>query len=279
MLKLTGKVAVVAFGALVAALGLSLFLVPARIAPGGVSGISTVIHHLTGISVGVLIIIINIPIFILGFFSFGKNFTIWSVIGTLALAVLVSLFEWGKPITEDLVLASVFGGGMLGVGLGIVIRAGASTGGTDIVSRTIYKYYPAVSTGQFVMLVDVVVITFAGIVFQQWEIILYSGIALIVSSYMIDAVVEGIDFAKAAYIISEKKEEIAKYILDDMKRGVTELSGFSPYTDKERNMMFCIIKKHEINKLKTIIKEIDPNAFVILSDVREVLGEGFKGSS
>ena len=301
MLKNIAKIGIVALGALIIALGLNLFLVPTRIAPGGVSGISMMVYHLTGISVGISIFVLNIPIFILGFINFGKKFVIWSIIGTFFL----SFFSYALdllplvPVTGDLLLASVFGGGMFGLGIGMVMRAGATTGGTDIVAKAIYKHFPAVSIGQFVVIVDIVVITAAGLVFRQWEIMLYSGIALYISSITIDAVVDGLDFAKAAFIISDKNGEIGKYILEDMKRGVTGLSGFSLYKGERARMdnagsansndghhvdqrelyktvLLCIIKKYEINRLKTAIKAIDPHAFVVLSDVREVLGEGFK---
>ena len=249
---------------------------PVRLAPGGVSGISTVVYHLSGISVGILIFVINIPIFILGFVNFGKRFVAWSVVGTFALALFVFLTEWVSPVTEDLLLASVFGGALLGLGLGVVIRVGATTGGSDIVAKSVYKRFPAVSIGQFILIVDILVIAFAGIVFGQWEIILYSGIALYISSKVIDAVVEGLDFAKAAFIISDKSDEIGKYVLEQMGRGVTGLSGCSLYTGRDRMVLMCVIKKHEINRLKSAIREIDPKAFVVLSDAREVLGQGFK---
>ena len=279
MLKLFAKGLIVTIGSLIVAIGLNLFIVPARIAPGGVSGISTVIYHLSGISVGILIFALNIPIFILGFFNFGKKFVLWSIYGTFALsafAYALDFVPFFNPITEDLLLASVFGGAMFGLGIGIVIRAGASTGGTDIVAKAIFNKFPAISMGQFILAVDVVVVAFAGLVFGEWEIILYSGIALYVSSIVIDAVVEGLDFAKMAYIISERNEEIGKFVLEDMKRGVTKLSGSSLYTGETRPMLMCVIKKHEINKLKNAVKSIDSRAFVVLSDVREVLGEGFK---
>jgi len=276
LLKLIAKILIVAIGALVGALALNLFLVPVRLAPGGVSGISTVVYHLSGISVGILIFVINIPIFILGFVNFGKRFVAWSVVGTFALALFVFLTEWVSPVTEDLLLASVFGGALLGLGLGVVIRVGATTGGSDIVAKSVYKRFPAVSIGQFILIVDILVIAFAGIVFGQWEIILYSGIALYISSKVIDAVVEGLDFAKAAFIISDKSDEIGKYVLEQMGRGVTGLSGCSLYTGRDRMVLMCVIKKHEINRLKSAIREIDPKAFVVLSDAREVLGQGFK---
>jgi len=302
MLKLVMKAIIVAIGALIIAIGLNLFIVPARIAPGGISGISTVVYHLTGISVGILIFALNIPIFILGFINFGKKFVLWSIFGTFALSVfayVLDVLPFFEAITDDLLLASVFGGAMFGLGIGIVIRAGATTGGTDIVAKAIYNKFPAISMGQFILIVDVVVVAFAGLVFGEWEIILYSGIALYVSSIVIDAVVEGLDFAKMAYIISEENEKIADYILNEMKRGVTGLPGFSLYNankarmgiagsaspndghhsdqrELNKTMLMCVIKKHEINKLKNAVKIIDPGAFVVLSDVREVLGNGFK---
>jgi len=276
ILKKFLKLATVAFGAVLMAFALNLFLVPAHIAPGGVSGLSTVIYHKTGIPVGILIFTLNIPIFILGWKNFGWKFTAWSVYGTFVLSASSYFFQWITPVTQDMILSSVFGGGVLGLGLGIVLRTGASTGGSDIVSKVIYKHFPAVSIGQVIMFVDALVITFAGIMFDSWEVVLYSGVSLFTSSYMVDAVVEGLDFAKTAFIISDKTAEISEFILHNMKRGVTALAGTSPYSGSDKTVLMCVIKKMEINRLKLAVKDIDPNAFMILDDVREVLGRGFK---
>ena len=263
-------------GSIIMALGLDLFLVPSQIAPGGISGLSTVLHYLTGVPVGVLIFIINIPIFVFGAKNFSRSYVIHSFLGMILLSVFTSFFESFKPITSDIILSSVFGGAFVGAGAGIVFRFGATTGGTDIVVMLLKKRFKGFSTGNFVALVDAVIVLIAGLVFKTWETVLYSTLSLLVSSYMVDTIVEGVDYAKAVFIVSELPDEIAKSISDRLSRGTTCFMGYSPYTHNEKNTLLCVVRRFEISKLKNIIYETDKNAFVIVTDTKEVLGNGFK---
>ena len=269
------KYLVIVLGSAVMGMGLGLFLIPAQIAPGGISGLSTVLHYLTGFPAGVIMLIINIPIFIVGALNFSKKYIFISFFGMLMLSVFIELFSMFMPVTNDVILASVFGGAFSGIGIGLVFRYGATTGGTDIIVMLLKKRFKNMSTGNFVILVDAIIVIFAGIVFKKWETVLYSTLAMIVASYMIDTIVEGIDYAKAVFVISDHSENIAESISNKLFRGTTCLMGFSPYTMNEKNVLLCVVKRYEIAKLKKIIYETDKNAFVIISDAKEVFGRGF----
>ena len=269
------KYLVIVLGSAVMGMGLGLFLIPAQIAPGGISGLSTVLHYLTGFPAGVIMLIINIPIFIVGALNFSKKYIFISFFGMLMLSVFIELFSIFMPVTNDVILASVFGGAFSGIGIGLVFRYGATTGGTDIIVMLLKKRFKNMSTGNFVILVDAIIVIFAGIVFKKWETVLYSTLAMIVASYMIDTIVEGIDYAKAVFVISDHSENIAESISSKLFRGTTCLMGFSPYTMNEKNVLLCVVKRYEIAKLKKIIYETDKNAFVIISDAKEVFGRGF----
>ena len=269
------KYLVIVLGSAVMGMGLGLFLIPAQIAPGGISGLSTVLHYLTGFPTGVIMLIINIPIFIVGALNFSKKYIFISFFGMLMLSVFIELFSMFMPVTNDVILAPVFGGAFSGIGIGLVFRYGATTGGTDIIVMLLKKRFKNMSTGNFVILVDAIIVIFAGIVFKKWETVLYSTLAMIVASYMIDTIVEGIDYAKAVFVISDHSENIAESISNKLFRGTTCLMGFSPYTMNEKNVLLCVVKRYEIAKLKKIIYETDKNAFVIISDAKEVFGRGF----
>lgn len=262
-------------GSAVMGMGLGLFLIPMQIAPGGISGLSTVLHYLFKVPTGLVVLIINIPIFIVGALNFSKKYIAVSFLGMFTLSAFIEVFSAMKPITGDVILASVFGGAFTGLGAGLVFRFGATTGGTDIIVMLLKKRFKGMSTGKFVILVDAVIVIFAGIVFRKWETVLYSTLAMIVSSYMIDTIVEGIDYAKAVYVISDKAELIAEEISNLLSRGTTCLPGFSPYTGNEKNVLLCAVKRQEISRLKKIIYGADESAFVIISEAKEVLGKGF----
>ena len=269
------KYLAITLGSGIMGLGLGLFLIPAQIAPGGISGLSTVIHYLIGLPVGLIMLIINIPIFILGALNFSKKYIFVSFYGMLTLSVFIEIFSAIKPITNDVILASVFGGAFSGIGIGLVFRYGATTGGTDIIVMLLKKRFKNMSTGKFVVLVDAIIVVFAGIVFKKWETVLYSTIAMIASSYMIDTIVEGIDYAKAVFVISDKPDSIAGEVSKLLSRGATCLTGFSPYTGNDKNVLLCVVRRYEIARLKKIIYEADKNAFVVISEAKEVLGKGF----
>ena len=276
MRALIKRYALTIIGAAIVALSLDLFLIPAEIAPGGVSGLAIVINYLTGVPVGLAILMLNIPIFLLGARNFSKGFVVISLFGMISLSLITDLFSFLTPVTGDMLLSSVYGGVLMGCGIGLIFRENASTGGTDIVAHVLRKKFPGFSVGRFVLLIDAVIVVLAGLIYNKWEVVLYSAIALYISSYIIDLLVEGVDFAKVAYVISDKPKEIAEKISVELEHGTTALKGSSMYTGNDKTVLMCVVKKYEINKLKEIIQREDGNAFVIVSDTREVLGNGFK---
>ncbi len=263
-------------GTLLIAISLDLFLVPSNIAPGGISGIAIIINHIARIPVGISILFLNIPIFVWSLWHFKADFIFSSLFGMVMLSILTDLFAFLKPVTSDILLNSVYGGATLGLGLGIVFWAGSTTGGTDIVAQILKKHFPFISVGRFVLIIDTFIVLLASVTFGRWEVGLYSAVALYICTYIIDLSLEGIDFAKVAYIISENSKEISEEISRSLERGTTALHATSHYSGNDKTVLMCVVKKYEINKLKKLIKQIDENAFVILSDTREVLGKGFK---
>lgn len=263
-------------GTFLMAISLDLFLAPANIAPGGISGLAIIVNHITAVPMGLLILLFNIPVFLWGFRHFSRRFMIFSLIGMFLLSVFTDIFVFLKPITGDILLSSVYGGVLMGVGIGLVFSAGCTTGGTDIAAQILKKRYPFISVGRFVLIIDAFVVILAGIVFGKWESVLYSAASLYISTYIIDVIAEGGDFAKAAYIISDKSELLSEEISSQLERGATLLHGSSFYSGQKKTVLLCVVKKYEITKLKNIIKETDEDAFVIVSDAREVLGRGFK---
>lgn len=261
-------------GCFVAAIGLTMFLIPNKVAAGGVSGLATVIHYLSGFSVGWLMLLLNIPLFILGVIFIGKEFGMKTFVGTALFSLFTEATKAFPIPTNDLLLSSVYGGIILGLGLGIVFKSGASTGGTDLAALLINRFFPSISIGKGILLVDFFVIISEGIIFN-WELAMYSWIALFISSKVVDFVQEGFNYAKAVYIISNKADDISTQILDEMQRGVTLIEGKGAYTGERKKILLCVTTRIEIPSLKNIVHSIDPKAFVIVHNVHEVLGEGF----
>ncbi len=258
---------------------LELFLVPLHIVAGGVGGVATLINHLSGLSVGLLIFLINVPIFIVGMFRFDKTFLFYSLLGTVSLSLATQFFSGFPIVTDDPLLASIFGGAGIGVSLGLVISVNGTTGGTDILALVLKQSLPRFSVGQFFLIIDGVVILLAGIVFGEWESALYSSIALFASSKVLDVVLAGVDYGHMVYIMSDCSVDISLEIYKKLNRGVTGLQSLSLYHGKEKIVLLCVIRKLELPKLKKLVHSIDKEAFVIVSDAREILGKGFKLNS
>ncbi len=265
----------VILGTVIVAVALDVFLAPGNIAPGGISGLSIVINYLSDIPLGILIFALNIPIFLLGLRYFNHRFLLYSLCGMFLLSVFTDLFVSLPRITEDLLLSAIYGGALLGLGIGLVFSTGCTTGGTDIVVQILKKKFPAISVGRFVLIVDAFIVVLAGVIFAKWEVMLYSAIAIYISTVLIDIIVEGGDAAKAVYIISDKNAEIAEQISLKLVRGTTLLHGSSFYSNEPKEVLLCVAKKHQISSLKQIIKDVDTNAFVIFTDARQVVGKGF----
>lgn len=265
-------------GCALCGLSYTLFLIPHQVVPGGIAGIAMILHFLYRTPVGVVTIVLNIPLFIVALRILGFGYGLKSVIAILLTNIMVDLSIYTLKIqspTGNAILASLYGGILLGLGLGFVFRGGASTGGSDIIGQIINRY-TNLSTGMGIMLVDVVVITLAGITTRSLDLALLGYLALFISSRVIDLVLEGIDYARAALVITSENERVINAIYEKMQRGVTILDGFSPYTKEKRPVIFCVITKKETLLFTSLVRGIDRKAFIILTDVYEILGEGFR---
>jgi len=263
-------------GSFIVAVTFNLFLNAFDIASGGVSGISIILQDLLGWRPAFSQWGVNILLIGLGFLLLGKQFGLKTIIGTLILPLFVFLTEDWQTITSNPLLAALYGGVGVGLGIGLVFRANASTGGTDLIAQIIHKY-TGLTLGIAVLLIDGLVVLSAAIVFGP-EKALYALIALFVTGKTVDVVQIGLGVSKIGFIISEKQEQIREAILYDLDRGVTRLPGYGGYTDRERPVLMCVVSQREISRLKNVVREIDPKAFVIVADAHEVLGEGFKRS-
>lgn len=263
-------------GVIITALGLDMFLIPNKIAAGGVSGAATVVHYVLGLPVGLTMLFMNIPLFAMGIYRLGLTFGFRSLYGTIALSAAVDALAGFLPVpTHDPLLAGLYGGALTGLGLGLVFRYRGTTGGTDL-AAAILRSYTGVNIGQLLFMVDAIVVLAAGLTFHSWELAMYALLTIFITAWVIDLVQEGISYAKAFFIVSEKTGDIADAVLHKLDRGVTALKGKGLYTGTDREVLLTVVNRSEVSALKEVVHEIDPAAFLILTDVREVLGEGFK---
>lgn len=276
MLRAVREYLVLLAGVILMALGLDLFLVPNKIAAGGVGGIATIIHYLLGFPVGMTMLGLNVPLFMWGLYRLGLPFGFRSLVGTVALSLFIDVMAPYLPVpTNDVLLASVFGGVLVGLGLGLVFRSKATTGGTDF-AAAIVRSYVGINVGQLLFLIDAGVVLAAGIAFNSWELALYALITIFITAWIVDVVQEGLSYTKAFFIISNRPEEIAATVTKELNRGATIWRARGAYTGAERPVLLTVVSRSEITRLKEIVHAIDPQAFVIVTEVREVIGEGFK---
>ena len=263
-------------GTAIMAIGISLFLLPNQLSSGGFSGIATITYYLLNISVGTMVLVLNIPLFIIAFFKIGKSFFFKSLLGTISLSVFIDFFEKFKPLTQDRFLACIYGGIIIGLGTAIVLRSRSSSGGTDLISNIIREYNHKIRMGTVIVIIDTIIIALNIIFFKELEIGLYSAIAIYLDGKMIDIIFEGIYFTKLLFIISDKNEQIAKTIGKEIKKGSTGLYGKGMYSNEDKLILVCAAPRNDISKIKELARNIDPHCFIILSNAREVFGEGFK---
>ena len=261
-------------GAIVIALGFNLFLLPNQVASGGVSGISTILNGLFGWNAGLVQYAFNIPLFIAGVVILGKNFGLKSLVGTLTLPLVVILTQNIEAVTMNPLLGAIFGGIVVGAGIGLVFKGKASTGGTDLLAQIITKY-TGLTLGTSVLLLDGIIAISAAIVFDL-EKGLYAIIGLYVTTKTIDIIQLGFSQSKMVYIITDHMDEVRDRIFEEIDRGVTKIPAIGGYTGTDKPVLLVVVYQTEFTKLKQIIKAVDPAAFVIVSDAYEVLGEGFK---
>jgi len=283
------KYLIILLGTAIGAIGINIFLVPYHIAPGGITGLGTILYYLINqtIPLGIIILIINIPIFIWGLIVLGKKAIVNILFATITFSLFIDISESflidiaKKHIASggqtDLLLFALFGGAIMGAGLGVVYRYNTNTGGVDLLADIFRKKGVHFSMGQIMFIFDAIIVIIAATVFNNVMLGMYAIIAILVFSKVVDLILDGVGFAKGLYIISEKSQEISKKILQDMDRGVTGIKSIGKYTDTEREMLFCVIRAKQLTQIKKLIKDVDPEAFVVLTDVREVLGEGFQG--
>ena len=275
-LKTAVSVVKIVVGCALFALGFNLFLEPNGLNAGGISGLSMIIVHLTGFgTIGLLTMLMNLPLFAISGLKIGKKFVLGSLIGMVFSSVLIdALSIIPIPSTEPLI-ACLYGGLLCGVGLGIVFAEGASTGGSDIIVRLLKMKWQHIPIGSISMVFDLFVVLLTGVVYRDVARALYSGVAIYVCGKVIDAVVYRFDYSKVVLIISDHYEEIAKVINDNLDRGVTYLDGEGYYTGNQKKVVLSAIKRQQIAELKQYVTQIDPDAFIIVQEAHQVLGDGF----
>lgn len=252
-----------------------LFMTPNQIAPGGITGVGMIVNHLAGLPVGVVSLALNIPLFLAGYRTMGRVFAFRSLVATILLSVFIDVLPL-KPMTTDPLLGTLFGGVLLGIGLGLIMRGGATSGGSDMIARMVHRRFQFISVGSFLFAIDFAVVTAAGFLIGTTEA-LYALINIFLTAKVMDAVIIGFTGNKACFVISDRWETISARILKEMDRGVTQLSSRGAYSGTERPTLLCVISRSEIMAFKRILREEDENAFVIIVEAHEAIGDGFSG--
>ncbi|HRD01240.1 MAG TPA: YitT family protein [Candidatus Saccharicenans sp.] len=267
-------------GSIIMGVGYALFLIPFHLVPGGLSGISIMINYLVSLPVGLVIIILNVPILLISYRFLSRKYVFTTLVGMLCSSLFIDFFnqilKWPKG-TENMLLAAIYGGLLLGLGLGLVFRGEASTGGSDVIGLILNKYL-GVSVGMGIMVTDFIIISASGLVFRQLEAPLYGYIVLFISTRVIDLVLEGWNFSKMVIITTSQPEKIADFILHRLERSGSALKSRSLYLNREGEIIITVIHRKQLSELKAFIKRTDPGAFVIVNDTYEVLGKGFKAN-
>ncbi|MCB2219604.1 MAG: YitT family protein [Bacteroidetes bacterium] len=266
-------------GAFIMASGFVLFITPYKIVPGGVYGISIVLHHLFGTPVGLIALCFDIPLTLLGIKILGPRFGIKTVVGFVMTAGFVDLltYYWGEnPLVEgDPLLSSIFGGVFVGFGLGLIFKSKATSGGSDIVAMIISKY-TRLPLGQLMIGVDSVIVLVGLVAFQDWKIPLYSLIVIYITGRLIDLVLQGVSYDKTLFIISQKPQELRDKIINDLNRGGTFIPGKGMYNNQDRTLIYTVVNRREMAMLQEFVHKIDPGAFMTVINANEILGNGFK---
>lgn len=263
-------------GTAIMAVSTNFFLLPNQLSVGGFSGIGTIGYYLLNIPIGTTVIILNIPLFIFAYFRNGKKFFFDSIIGTSFLSLFLNLFENVGVATTSSFLACIYGGILSGIGSCIVLNASASTGGSDLLAQIIKSFKPNIKTGNIIVVLDTIIVLSSTIIFGEIEIGLYSAIAIYVMGKVLDIFFEGIDFAKMMIIISPKYKEISDEINKKVRRGTTAIYGRGMYKQDEKKLILCVASRREVGEIRRIINHIDRKAFLIITNAREVYGNGFK---
>ena len=274
ILKYLKEYLIITVGCFFYAVSINYFFISNHLAEGGVAGICLILFYLFKLPVGIMYFVINIPLLIMGWKLVGRDFLFKTLYGTSCLSFLITLTETWKGPSNDIMLGSIYGGVLIGIGLGLIFMVNGSTGGTDVVARILNRYFD-IPLGRTMLILDVVILGIAAIIFGK-EIVMYTLISMTIVSKAIDYFQDGYTKAKGITIISSKSEEIKERIMNETGRGTTIIKGEGGFTGNEIDLLFCVVSKFEVTKVKTIVKETDSFAFLTISDVSEVLGEGFK---
>jgi uncharacterized membrane-anchored protein YitT (DUF2179 family) len=263
----------IVLGCVIGAAAYPTFLDPGKIAPGGLTGVAMIMKHLWGWDIGITSLILNVPLFIVGYKAMGRVFAFRSLVATILFSLMIDLLPL-KEITVEPILGTLYGGILLGVGLGFILRGGATTGGTDMVARLVHKYLPFLSVGMFLFMIDCLVVVAAWIFIGSSEA-LYALICIFVSGKAVDVVMLGLSSNKACFVITDKWEKVSARLMTEMERGVTQLSARGAYTGNERPVVLCVLPPQEVSRLKEIVRQEDEKAFMFITEAHEALGEGF----
>ena len=267
---------IISFAAFIYAAGISLFLDPNNLAPGGVTGISVILNRLSGIETGTLYFLLNVPIVLLGIWKFGWRFIIKTAYAIALTSFFTNLLSGQKALTEDPLLAALAGGVLIACGIGLVFKTGATTGGMDIIIKIIRQKYKYLKTGFLFQCTDMSIVAVSGFIFRDLNIALYALIAVLISGRALDYILYGQDEARMVYIITGKPLEVGRKILESLEVGITYLHGKGGWTGQEKQVIFCVVRKQLAPRVEEIVKEEDPAAFMIITSASEIYGEGYK---
>ena len=263
-------------GATIMAFATAFFLLPNKLSSGGFAGVATILYYFFKIPMGQTILMFNTPLFIFAAYKLGKGFLTKSLIGTLTYSFMLDIFDKFTPLTNDRFLACIYGGIVIGIGTAFILKANASTGGSDLISAIVRKYNPNIRMGYVITIIDAIIVGLNIIAFRQIEIGLYSAIAIYLMGKMIDIVFEGVYFTKLIFIISNKSEEIAQGISEKVSKGTTGLYGKGMYYNEAKTILMCAASRGDVSKVKQVARSIDQHSFIIIVNAREVMGLGFK---
>ena len=276
--KFIGRYIVITFAACIYAVGISMFLDPNNLAPGGLTGAAVILTRIIPITLGTLIVIMNIPIMILGAWKFGARFTLSTLYTLVVSSAFMEVFErMGYVITHDKILAALVGGTLMGAGMGLCLRMETTTGGIDIIIKVLRQKYRQVKSGEMYLIIDGLILAAAALYFRNIEVSMYAGVAIVVSTYILDKVLYGSDEAKLVYIVSNKRKIIATRMMVELNMGVTLVEGKGAYNMENTEVIMCVMHKQNLTKVRNLVSEVDPEAFMVVSSATEVFGEGFKG--
>lgn len=272
-LQLAKETFIVTLGCMIMAFNINYFFLGNKLAQGGVGGLSLIVHYLSHIDISYIYFGLNVPLIIVAYIFIGKEFVIKTLYATVVLTISLKIFGNFREPLDEILMASILGGALNGIGIGIVFYAGGSTGGTDIIAKIINKYY-GIALGKVLLAMDFIILSLVAFIFGK-IIFMYTLISLIVTAKIVDLVQEGIYSAKGVTIITNKTEELKNRIMQDVERGLTIINAQGAYTQRDVSMLYCVVGKYQLMKVKNIVKEVDPEAFMIVSHVHEVIGKGF----